>query len=484
MGETGDVLYTASLTTRTVGESYVLAVGDCDGDGVFDSEEIEAGTPPSNALQYSFTLNATVSGIFAPSNNLLAIAYFGASTNVLYGPCVQSNDTLTVDCGYLATLSREKLAFLFWEDLDGNGLCNAGERKTLCSFPVNGHSMCVTNVLELGDFDVDDDGMLDDWEVVNGLSPTNAADAVQDADGDGFLNLYEYIAGTDPNNAADNGVGTALYAATHGVDDRIAMADVNVSKPYYSNYTPTGAGFTGGLQNVCFNINTNCWMYGVDMSCLSVYDDGPQGYWRHPLTAITAQHVISATHVCPANGLRVTFQSSTDGVVVRTLIAQTFVPGVADSDIWLGLLDSPLPASIKIAKVLLPNYAQYIGVGRKLPLVRIGRDKSCNIHDVKFFAPNTNYKGMTNLETSQNPIRARYWRNRWMMDSGHPLFLLFGDELAFICPARGFYPDNQATGYLCAYYKLLIQRALDGLSDQFGLERMAVSDFDVSNGFE
>ena len=45
------------------------------------------------------------------------------------------------------------------------------------------------------------DGMLDDWEITRGLSPSNAADATLDADNDGFINLHEeYWAGTDPND--------------------------------------------------------------------------------------------------------------------------------------------------------------------------------------------------------------------------------------------------------------------------------------------
>lgn len=49
--------------------------------------------------------------------------------------------------------------------------------------------------------DTDDDGMPDDWEVLNDLDPLNAADAVEDPDQDGLLNLDEFLNGTDPWNA-------------------------------------------------------------------------------------------------------------------------------------------------------------------------------------------------------------------------------------------------------------------------------------------
>lgn len=70
------------------------------------------------------------------------------------------------------------------------------------------------------------------------------------------------------------------------------------------------------------------------------------------------------------------------------------------------------------------------------------------------------------------------------MDSGHPLFLLLGSELAFVCPARGFYSDDQATGFLCAYYGKLIQKAIDGLNLQLEFNPMAIEDFDFSECHE
>ncbi|MBR4654482.1 MAG: hypothetical protein IKO72_14070, partial [Kiritimatiellae bacterium] len=480
--EADDVLYTVSLTARS-DNRHVIGVGDHDGDGVFDSEEVAEETNPKNGMDYCMSLNATVAGIFTPPNGLSVVAYFGETANVLYGPCVQSNATLTVDFGHLSTTSRGKVSFMFWEDVNVNGIRDADERKTVCGFRVSGHSMCTTNVLELGDFDADGDGMLDDWEVAHGLSPSNAADAVHDADGDGFINLYEYISGTDPNDASDNGEGTALYAATHGVDDRIAIASTStsVSGPFYANYPWEGNGVTDDIHNVSFVYNTNCWMHGVDMTCVSVWEDSPPGEWRIAYTAITPQHVISATHVSLQNGVRMTFQTQAGEVIVRTLVAQTFVPGVADNDFWIGLLDTPLPPSIKPARFLPPYYARHIGLGRKLPLVRIGRDKTCNIQDIIYLAPSERNQRMCCLQYSANASRFNYRRGPLRMDSGHPMFLLFDNELAFVCPTRGFYfSDNQATGFLCAYYKRLIQRVIDGLSLQAGQEPMTIEDFDLS----
>jgi hypothetical protein len=51
--------------------------------------------------------------------------------------------------------------------------------------------------------DRDEDGILDEWELANGLNPLVASDAEADFDGDGFTNRSEFDAGTDPNEALD-----------------------------------------------------------------------------------------------------------------------------------------------------------------------------------------------------------------------------------------------------------------------------------------
>jgi hypothetical protein len=59
--------------------------------------------------------------------------------------------------------------------------------------------------------DDDDDGMADDWELANGLDPTDPDDATEDPDGDpdgdGLYNLSEYQNGTDPQNPDTDGDG-------------------------------------------------------------------------------------------------------------------------------------------------------------------------------------------------------------------------------------------------------------------------------------
>ncbi|MEO7098612.1 MAG: hypothetical protein ABI162_04575 [Luteolibacter sp.] len=53
--------------------------------------------------------------------------------------------------------------------------------------------------------DLDYDGMDDNWEIANGLDPSDYYDAYDDPDGDGIQNQYEYVLGFDPQNANTNG---------------------------------------------------------------------------------------------------------------------------------------------------------------------------------------------------------------------------------------------------------------------------------------
>lgn len=53
--------------------------------------------------------------------------------------------------------------------------------------------------------DADKDGMLDSWELANGLNPNNANDASLDTDNDGLSNIQEFASGSNPNSIDTDG---------------------------------------------------------------------------------------------------------------------------------------------------------------------------------------------------------------------------------------------------------------------------------------
>ncbi len=91
--------------------------------------------------------------------------------------------------------------------------------------------------------DVDQDGMNDFWEDVNGLDSTRN-DAFEDADGDGLFNIAEYLIGTDPQNPDTSGDGTSDGdAVAAGLDPNV---NHNITPAYVLTAIP-GTVPAGGL---------------------------------------------------------------------------------------------------------------------------------------------------------------------------------------------------------------------------------------------
>ena len=110
------------------------------------------------------------------------------------------------DAGFVPYYLAEELSYddeLPWP-LTVNGTGNYLVREELGAYgndPENWRSSGVTEPEP--STDRDEDGILDEWELANGLDPLVATDALADFDGDGFINRSEFEAGTDPNQALD-----------------------------------------------------------------------------------------------------------------------------------------------------------------------------------------------------------------------------------------------------------------------------------------
>ena len=181
--------------------------------------------------------------------------------------------------------------------------------------------------------------MLDDWEILHGLYPSSAADATLDAGGDGLINLHEYWCDTDP--LVPDGSNTLLSVASRSIDERIRDLDPATAIPRFVNYFPNGS-------NGVFQLNTNFWARDLDLSCVSVWNNGDYP-GTQAATLITRKHVVLASHwynsgtytFCDTNGL----------ICVRTLVRRE---GISD-DLSLGFLNEPLPDSFMPAYVPSTN---------------------------------------------------------------------------------------------------------------------------------
>lgn len=91
--------------------------------------------------------------------------------------------------------------------------------------------------------DSDNDGMVDSWELENGLDPTSALDAELDSDQDGLTNLQESLALTDPFDADTDRDGLSDgYEVGEGLDPAKNDSNQDADGDGYSNLQEYLAG--------------------------------------------------------------------------------------------------------------------------------------------------------------------------------------------------------------------------------------------------
>ena len=444
------------LSNRVSGLQTVADVtfsfGDVDGDGILDIQELADGSDPYDSSQLCFNLTLVEQGIFHTTNFLSGEICVGSRT--ICGPLPLSGRQWEADVGHVVVSNRDQLVAYFWDDVNANGVRDAGEMCVTQQVKIVGHENCLTNTLEMGGFDMDKDGMLDYWEDLHkdaGLSSTNAADAFWDADADGLINLHEYWAGCDP--IVPDGSNTVLSMMARAVDDRIRRQDILVGKEKFVNYIVNGwAGV--------FSVDTNCWLYGVDSSCASPWQsNGARNCWA--ATLITPRHMIGAQHHTSGVGHRYWFVGKSGAVYIRQTIAARDVVAAQDTDLRILLLDEELPTNdVSIATFLPDNYDMYIGKGTGLPMICFDKEEKVLIQDVVTLHSDMN-RPMVSGTASPNGKRAEYWEVAESGDSGNPRFLLLGTQLLMVNItwfASGF------SGTSISAYMKEIQTAVDELT--------------------
>ena len=436
--EGDDVLYVRTLAKADNGKTVVVAVGDRDHDGIPDGEELAEGTDPRDPRSYCFNLAFVENGVVHTTNDLSVVVKLGDM--VIYGPTAATNRTFEADVGHVVVTNGGVVSAYFWDDANTNGVHDAEEPCVTQRLLPNGHESVITNTFQTFAFDRDRDGMFDWWEELHpdaGLSTTNSADAWLDFDGDGLINLHEYWADCDP--LVYDGTNTAIYAAVHSVDDELTTTNSEGRLEYYAAI---------GTSTVVFN--TNCWARNIDISCMSAAPS------QRPATLITRKHFICAEHFHLNAGGVYSFVDR-DGNVYKATVSR--LCRIGDTDMMVGEFYQPLPESIVPAKILPADYGRYLGMGRKIPALHSDSEKKTAVADIYTIDGSYIYARVPDSE-----MRRAYYEHVVGGDSGHPRFLVFGDEVVLLdCVHRG--PDSPGEGPSITYYREAIQQAIESFGD-------------------
>jgi hypothetical protein len=157
---------------------------------------------------------------FDPVNNPVTLAGFRARYNLdpsvaIVGPYSGKLDNggeaielrqpgpVTADGASWVLVERISYLDRYPWDADADGTGWSLQRVAPAEFgndPANWVAAAPTPGPQALPLDRDGDGMLDAWELANGLDASDPTDAGQVADGDGLTNLEEFLAGTDPRD--------------------------------------------------------------------------------------------------------------------------------------------------------------------------------------------------------------------------------------------------------------------------------------------
>lgn len=172
--------------------------------------------------------------------------------------------------------------------------------------------------------------------------------------------------------------------------------------------------------------NSSCWMAGFPaLTCCSPYNT--TGNNTRAGTLITKRHIVFANHYPINVGSTVRFVTMDNVVVDRTMTGRQLVYG----DLMLGVLNSDVPDTIAVAKVLPADWDHYLPSQGGTPVIRLDQEEKTLVGSMYPGVPTT-YTAFSN-----SVAYANYSEDLIGGDSGNPAFLPVGNDLAILCTWLG-----------------------------------------------
>ncbi len=476
------------LTLASRGKTENVAVGDYDGDGIADMQELQDGTDPYDKNNYAINLFGCFTNVFQTTNVLSVVLQ--TSSEMLYGPILLTNGTTwTFSSNHVEVTDGGRPYFVFWDDADSNEVHEVSEASVTYMPSPFSHDMVFTNRLSYGSFDKDYDGMLDWWELQYGLSPTNELDAFLDEDGDGILNIQEYELGLNPLISA--GTNNLFYVLNRSLDDRIEGLSPTNTRALYYNIMENG-------PSTNFIPNVQSWLSGVDLSCCAIWSEyasgttGPYGNTAARITLVGPRHVVYARHfdyrdemlgeTMPTNKVYF-FRGKSGAVYGRCVVKKDNSIG---GDIGIGLLNETLPTNDVTPAIYFPmEFDIYLGKGHLLPYFFV--DENIDTYVVT-------WDGITSANRTE-PVygrqknianRSAFWKQGGVWSgSSSPQFMLVGNQPVLIGTLWRQYGGNPGSVF-ASLFKIEIEtkfRKLDNTST-FQLKTLDLSGFQTLQEME
>ncbi len=170
--------------------------------------------------------------------------------------------------------------------------------------------------------------------------------------------------------------------------------------------------------------NSSCWAASLDLTGVSV--NQPR------LTLVSPRHVIGAEHYQQAVGSVIQFLAADGTVVSRTLTAKISIGPVNNvdfyaTDVYIGVLDSDVPASIKSYLMAPSNLANYLpGVSNGVPALCLNGSMNALVHDVYVV------NGEIDTREPTDATRYNFYETIITGDSSNPVFILVGGNLVLM----------------------------------------------------